>query len=104
MLGCVDPVLTLVCAKSYRDPFILSFGRGQDDAAPPARATFAQGTASDHLVMLRAFNGWAEARERRAERAFCDSYGLSDATMRMIDGMRRQLYGQLLSIGVGGAL
>eukprot|EP00911_Craspedida_sp_UC1_P000583 UC1_evm4s445 len=106
-LGCLDPVLTLVSARSYRSPFVLSFGGGGgrgagggDASTQTPRTTFGGGAHSDHLVMLRAYAGWARARDERSKRTYSDRHGLNHSTMRTIDGTRRQLYGQLLSLGI----
>lgn len=45
------------------------------------------------------FQAWQKARSDGWERAFCEKYFLSQATMNMILGMRTQLLGQLRAIG-----
>ena len=56
--------------------------------AAMARRRFASGTYSDHMVLLRAFQGWQKAKMEGWERQFCDKHFISASTMEMIVGMR----------------
>ena len=91
LLGCVDPALTLACAMAYRSPFLLpmnEFEKAQVCAAlcvyvvpllrslpfPPARvcvrqaararSLLCQGVPSDHIALIAAYNGYANAVKR----------------------------------------
>ncbi|OXB53101.1 hypothetical protein ASZ78_012810, partial [Callipepla squamata] len=55
VLKCLDPVLTIACTLAYRDPFILPALASQKRAAMMCRKELAEGTFSDHMVLLRAF-------------------------------------------------
>ncbi|OXB52885.1 hypothetical protein ASZ78_015138, partial [Callipepla squamata] len=55
VLECLDPVLTIACAFVYRDPFVLPALAFQKRAAVVCRKELAEGTFSDHMVLLRAF-------------------------------------------------
>ncbi|KOC69519.1 putative ATP-dependent RNA helicase YTHDC2 [Habropoda laboriosa] len=99
VLKCLDPVLTIVCSLAYKDPFVLPFQPSQKRAATAARKRFATNTYSDHMVVLRAFQGWQNARASGKERAFCEQNFISAAVMEMVVGMRTQLLGQLRASG-----
>ncbi|XP_076294803.1 3'-5' RNA helicase YTHDC2 [Lasioglossum baleicum] len=99
VLKCLDPVLTIVCCLSYKDPFVLPSQPSQKRAVTAARKRFATNTYSDHMVMLRAFQGWQNARAGGKERSFCEQNFISAAVMEMVFGMRSQLLGQLRASG-----
>lgn len=62
VLRCLDPVLTIVCCLSYREPFLLPADSEDKKAASRRRLELAAGTMSDHMALLRAFNLWQAAR------------------------------------------
>ncbi|XP_078688341.1 3'-5' RNA helicase YTHDC2-like isoform X3 [Branchiostoma floridae x Branchiostoma belcheri] len=99
VLKCLDPVLTIACALAYRDPFILPNQPSQKRAAVYCRKKFSAGAYSDHMALLRAFQGWQKAKSDGWERSFCEKNFLCQATMEMIFGMRTQLLGQLRASG-----
>ncbi|XP_071858934.1 3'-5' RNA helicase YTHDC2 isoform X1 [Bombus fervidus] len=99
VLKCLDPVLTIVCSLAYKDPFILPLQPSQKRAATAARKRFATNTYSDHMAVLRAFQGWQNARASGKERTFCEQNFISAAVMEMVVGMRTQLLGQLRASG-----
>ncbi|KAL3133848.1 hypothetical protein ABBQ32_008317 [Trebouxia sp. C0010 RCD-2024] len=97
MFGCLDPILTVACCMAYRDPWVLPVEAGARQAAIRSKQGLAQGAggASDHLALVKAFNGWSAARRGGQERGYCASNFLSSSTMMMVDGMRSQLLGEL---------
>ena len=99
VLKCLDPILTIVCCVSYKDPFILSPNPTLKAAAKAARHAFSGGSISDHMALLRVFQGWQKARVDGNEKQFCYNYQISTSTMEMITGMRTQLLGQLRASG-----
>ncbi|KAM9841444.1 3'-5' RNA helicase YTHDC2 [Aulostomus maculatus] len=99
VLKCLDPILTIACTLSHRDPFILPAQGSQKRAALLCRKRFTSSSFSDHMALLRAFQAWQKARSDGWERSFCDKNFLSQATMDMILGIRTQLLGQLRAIG-----
>ena len=99
VLKCLDPILTIVCCVSYKDPFILSPNPALKAAAKAARHGFSGGSISDHMALLRVFQGWQKARVEGNEKQFCYNYQISTSTMEMITGMRTQLLGQLRASG-----
>ncbi|XP_061172936.1 3'-5' RNA helicase YTHDC2-like isoform X2 [Saccostrea echinata] len=99
VLKCLDPILTIVCALAYRDPFILPSSPHLKRAADQVRRQYSSNTFSDHMALLRAFQGWQRARTDNCERSYCEKNFLSSACMEMIVGMRTQLLGQLRASG-----
>ncbi|OXB79485.1 UNVERIFIED_CONTAM: hypothetical protein H355_013881 [Colinus virginianus] len=99
VLKCLDPVLTIACTLAYRDPFVLPALASQKRAAMVWRKELAEGTFSDHMVLLRAFQAWQKAQRDGWERVFCEGNFLSQATMEIIIGMRARLLGQLRALG-----
>ena len=99
VLKCLDPVLTIVCSLSYKDPFVLPMQPSEKRAVTVARKRFATNTYSDHMAVLRAFQGWQNARASGKERTFCEQNFISAAVMEMVVGMRTQLLGQLRASG-----
>nr|CAD7395571.1 unnamed protein product [Timema cristinae] len=99
VLKCLDPVLTIVCCLSYRDPFILPVQPSLKRSANLVKKKLSSGSFSDHMTLLRAFQMWQQARSNGWERAFCDKHFVSAATMEMVVGMRTQLLGQLRALG-----
>ena len=70
---------------------------GARQAAIRSKQALAQGAggASDHLALVKAFNGWSAARRGGQERGYCSANFLSSSTMMMVNGMRAQLLGEL---------
>ena len=81
----------------HRDPWVLPVEAGARQAAIRSKQALAQGAggASDHLALVKAFNGWSAARRAGQERGYCASNFLSSSTMMMVNGMRTQLLGEL---------
>jgi HrpA-like RNA helicase len=68
LYGCLDPCVTVACAMSYRDPFVISTDeirrRGDE-----LRRHLCGGTGSEHWMMHRLF----QVRERERESTLvCD--------------------------------
>ncbi|XP_013779316.1 probable ATP-dependent RNA helicase YTHDC2 isoform X2 [Limulus polyphemus] len=99
VLKCLDPILTVVCALAYKDPFLLPNQPSQKRASHVAKQKLAADTFSDHMVLLRAFQAWQKARNDGYEKAFGEKTFISAATMEMIVGIRTQLLGQLRASG-----
>ncbi|CAH1403730.1 unnamed protein product [Nezara viridula] len=99
VLKCLDPVLTIVCCLSYRDVFILPMAAGKKKDVHAERARFAAGSLSDHMVLLRVFQSWQEARKQGRGRQFCQQHYINGAAMEMILGTRAQVLAQLRASG-----
>lgn len=54
---------------------------------------------SDHIALLKAYEGWKDAKRNRNEKSFCWDNYLSPLTMQMIEDMRFQFLDLLAGIG-----
>jgi ATP-dependent RNA helicase DHX36 len=79
---CLGPILTIAAALSHKDPF--SMPGTHKWAALEAKLALAGNTESDHVALMRAFEGWTRARDRGLEHEFCREYFLSNATMSQV--------------------
>ena len=99
-LGCLSPALTIAAGMAYKDPFVLPIDKkGEADAV---RRQLAGGSCSDHVALVRAFEGWEKARRDGGAgraREYCWSHFLAPNTLEMMSEMRRQ-FGTLLE-GIG---
>ncbi|OVA07164.1 Helicase [Macleaya cordata] len=94
---CLDPALTIAAALAHRDPFVLPINRKED--ADAAKRSFAGDSCSDHIALLKAFEGWKDAKRNGRERAFCWESFLSPVTLQMMEDMRKQFLDLLSDIG-----
>jgi HrpA-like RNA helicase len=99
VMKCLDPVLTIVCALTYRDPFLMPANQLHKKEAQNAKLKLSCNTLSDHMTVLRAFQGWQKAKCDNFEQKFCRTNFVSPSTMEMIFGIRTQLLGQLRASG-----
>lgn len=100
ILKCLDPILTITCSLAYKEPFQISSNPEHRKLGSQSRRNFAADTFSDHMALLRAFQGWQMAKANHTERIFCQKNLISGATMEIIVGMRSQLLAQLRAIGL----
>ncbi|MCO5553157.1 hypothetical protein L7F22_006678 [Adiantum nelumboides] len=94
---CLGPALTIAAALGHRDPFVLPIDR--KEAADEARRRFAGESYSDHIAILRAFEGWQMAKRDGRDRQYCWQNYLSSATLNLMDELRFQLLDLLSDIG-----
>ncbi|EPS62887.1 hypothetical protein M569_11900, partial [Genlisea aurea] len=94
---CLDPALTIAATLANRDPFVLPINKREE--ANAAKRLFSGDSCSDHIALLRAFEGWKLAKRQRYEKSFCWEHFLSPATMQLIDDTRRQFLDLLETIG-----
>ncbi|XP_024028397.1 DExH-box ATP-dependent RNA helicase DExH1 isoform X1 [Morus notabilis] len=94
---CLNPALIIAAALAHRDPFVLPIDR--KEVADAAKRSFAGDSCSDHIALLKAFEGWKEAKRSGKERAFCWENFLSPVTLQMMDDMRMQFLDLLSDIG-----
>lgn len=99
VLKCLDPVLTIVCSLTCKDPFQLPGQPSERRQVHLIRQEFSASTCSDHMTLLRVFQAWQKARTDGWEKAFCAKNYVSPAVMEMIVGLRAQLLGQLRASG-----
>ncbi|CAO3643232.1 unnamed protein product [Mucor hiemalis] len=105
---CLDPILTIAAALSFKSPFIRPFGK--EDEADAARARFRIDN-SDFLTIYRAYEVWREhylnaikanpskSSLMRTMRNFCKDNFLSQQNLETIEDMKRQYLALLISIG-----
>lgn len=109
LFRCLDPILTIAAALSFKSPFIRPFGK--EDEADAARARFHVNN-SDFLTIYKAYDIWREtlvdlrdnqkssaSNLMRKMRKFCKDNFLSEQNLEMIEEMKRQYLGLLVSIG-----
>ena len=99
-LGCLSPALTIAAGMAYKDPFVLPIDKKA--AADQVRRQLAGGTCSDHVALVRAYEGWERARKEGGmgrAREYCWSHFLSPNTLELMSEMRSQ-FGSLLE-GIG---
>lgn len=97
IFSCLDPVLTVASVLGFKDPFVSPLGKQKE--AEVARSNFAGDTRSDHLALLKAFQGWEQALRQGRERDYCWRNFLSGNTMKMIRDMKQQFSSLLREIG-----
>ncbi|KAJ7942755.1 putative ATP-dependent RNA helicase [Quillaja saponaria] len=94
---CLNPALTIAAALAHRDPFVLPINRKEE--ADGAKRSFAGDSCSDHIALLKAFEGWKDAKRYGKDRAFCWDNFLSPVTLQMMEDMRIQFLNLLSDIG-----
>ncbi|KAL8152378.1 hypothetical protein V2J09_010138 [Rumex salicifolius] len=94
---CLTPALIIAAALAQRDPFVLPINRKED--ADAAKRSFAGDSCSDHIALVKAFDGWKAAKRNGSDRTFCWENFLSSKTLQMMDDMRLQFVDLLSSIG-----
>ncbi|XP_021892464.1 DExH-box ATP-dependent RNA helicase DExH1 isoform X2 [Carica papaya] len=94
---CLNPALTIAAALAHRDPFVLPINRKEE--ADAAKRSFAGDSCSDHIALLKAFEGYKDAKCNGRERAFCWENFLSPVTLQMMEDMRNQFLNLLSDIG-----
>ncbi|KAL2546121.1 DEA(D/H)-box RNA helicase family protein [Forsythia ovata] len=97
ILNCLDPILSVVSALSVRDPFLTPMDK--KDLAEAAKAHFSR-DYSDHLALVRAFEGWKVADRDLAGYEYCWKNFLSVQSMKAIDSLRKEFYSLLKDIGL----
>ena len=98
IFGCLAPALTIAASLSLRSPFVSPIDKR--DEAQLAKREFAL-ALSDHLTLLKAYEGWEEAAAKRGrhEYEFCRRNFLSFHTLRQISKVRDQFVELLVGIG-----
>ncbi|KAB2042205.1 hypothetical protein ES319_D02G199900v1 [Gossypium barbadense] len=97
ILNCLDPVLTIVAGLSVRDPFLTPLDK--KDLAETAKLQFSH-DHSDHLALVRAYEGWKEAEKDLAGYDYCWKNFLSAQSMKAIDSLREEFLSLLKDTGL----
>lgn len=98
IFNCLDPIMTVVAGLSVRDPFLIPFDK--KDLAESAKAQFAGRDCSDHLALVRAYNGWKDAERQQSGHEYCWKNFLSAQTLKAIDSLRKQFFYLLKDTGL----
>ncbi|KAI4347227.1 hypothetical protein L6164_008057 [Bauhinia variegata] len=98
IFNCLDPIMTIVAGLSVKDPFLMPFDK--KDLAESAKAQFASHDYSDHLALVRAYEGWKDAESQQAGYEYCWRNFLSAQTLRAIDSLKKQFFWLLKDIGL----
>ncbi|XP_078154848.1 DEA(D/H)-box RNA helicase family protein isoform X1 [Carex rostrata] len=85
---CLDPVLTVVSGLSVRDPFLLP--QDKKDMAGTAKSRFSAKDYSDHMALVRAYEGWKDAEREGSAYEYCWRNFLSAQTLQAIHSLRKQ--------------
>ncbi|XP_031381610.1 DExH-box ATP-dependent RNA helicase DExH3 isoform X1 [Punica granatum] len=85
---CFDPILTIVSALSVRDPFLLP--QDKKDLAGTAKSRFSAKDYSDHMALVRAYEGWKDAEREGSAYEYCWRNFLSPQTLQAIHSLRKQ--------------
>ncbi|XP_048318290.1 DExH-box ATP-dependent RNA helicase DExH5, mitochondrial [Ziziphus jujuba] len=97
ILNCLDPILTVVSGLSVRDPFLTPFDK--KDLAETAKSQFSR-DYSDHLALIRAYEGWVDAERDYAGYDYCWMNFLSAQSMKAIDSLRKEFFSLLKDAGL----
>ncbi|XP_057798337.1 DExH-box ATP-dependent RNA helicase DExH3 [Salvia miltiorrhiza] len=85
---CFDPILTIVAGLSVRDPFLLP--QDKKDLAGTAKSRFSAKDYSDHMALVRAYEGWKDAEREGSAYEYCWRNFLSLQTLQAIHSLRKQ--------------
>ncbi|KAK2635298.1 hypothetical protein Ddye_030090 [Dipteronia dyeriana] len=97
IFNCLDPVLTIVAGLSVRDPFLAPLDK--KDLAEAAKSQFSW-DYSDHLALVRAYEGWREAERDLAGNEYCWNNFLSAQSLKAIDSLRKEFFSLLKDSGL----
>ncbi|KAJ6891046.1 ATP-dependent RNA helicase DHX36 isoform X2 [Populus alba x Populus x berolinensis] len=97
ILNCLDPVLTVVAGLSVRDPFLMPLDK--KDLAEAAKSQFSS-DYSDHLALVRAYEGWKDAERDLSGYEYCWKKFLSVQSMKAIDSLRKEFFSLLMDTGL----
>lgn len=97
VFGCLDPILTIAAGLAVRDPFIMPADK--KELADESRLSFAGGDSSDHIALVRAYEGWQEAMMRGVAGDYCWKNFLSFQTLQGMSSLRKQFSSLLMDAG-----
>lgn len=99
LLGCLEPIVTIVSALSVKDPFNLPMG-DEGHRIQAIKKSFADGSLSDHIMLLNTYDEWAKKKHSKSERQFSHDKMISNGNMEMIHGVRKLIMGHLQVVGI----
>uniref|UniRef100_A0A1Y1L8Q9 RNA helicase n=1 Tax=Photinus pyralis TaxID=7054 RepID=A0A1Y1L8Q9_PHOPY len=96
---CLDPVLTIVSCLAYRDPFVIPLQSNLKQLSIKKQKELGGDYLSDHLILLRVFQLWQEARSSQNKKEVTEEYFISWSAMEIIYATRSQLLSHLRGMG-----
>ncbi|XP_058064756.1 ATP-dependent DNA/RNA helicase DHX36-like, partial [Anopheles bellator] len=85
IFGCIDPITSIAASLSFKNAFYKPLGKEKE--VDRIRRRFADGIASDHIMLARVLDEW----RRQSNRAgFCHRHFLNNATLQQLSNMKRQ--------------
>ncbi|KAK8400341.1 hypothetical protein O3P69_003203 [Scylla paramamosain] len=93
IFSCISPVLTVAASLSFKDPFVVPLGKERQ--VDEIKRRLGKGMQSDHLLLVKVFEGWEQACKYRDERNYCWDNFLSSSILSQLKNMRRQFMGLL---------
>ncbi|KAG1663311.1 hypothetical protein FOA52_006270 [Chlamydomonas sp. UWO 241] len=109
LLGCAAPAVTIAASMSHKSPWISGLDSNGGGASAARRAAsavgakgLAAGQASDHLLLVDAFEGWSAARVKsRGDSAkLARAQALHEGTLEQLADMRSQFGDMLADAGL----
>lgn len=99
LLSCLEPILTIVAAISYKSPFVVPIGKRQE--ADAARFGF-KAVGSDLITIVKCYSAWETAciRGKSVASNFCRRNFLSESTFNSLKAMREDLRRSIASVGL----
>ncbi|CAK9152113.1 unnamed protein product [Ilex paraguariensis] len=98
IFNCLNPIMTVVAGLSVRDPFLMPFDK--KDLAGSAKAQLSARDYSDHLALVRAYEGWKDAERHQSGCEYCWRNFLSAQTLKAMDSLRKQFFFLLKDTGL----
>ncbi|VDH96114.1 ATP-dependent RNA helicase DHX36 [Mytilus galloprovincialis] len=97
MFGCLDPVCIVAASLSFKDAFYIPLGKEKE--ADRTRVRLSEGSQSDHIMLINAFQGWERSKARGNDRQYCYDNFLSGNTLKLLADMKRQFAELLHDLG-----
>ncbi|XP_074654331.1 ATP-dependent DNA/RNA helicase DHX36-like isoform X2 [Tubulanus polymorphus] len=97
IFSCLEPILTIAASLSFKDPFFTPLGKEKE--ADQAKRKLANGSMSDHILLVNAFKQWERAKFEGRARNFCWDHYMSSSTLEMLKKMKRQFADLLQELG-----
>ncbi|KAG0721051.1 ATP-dependent RNA helicase DHX36 [Chionoecetes opilio] len=93
IFSCIAPVLTVAASLNFKDPFVTPMGKQR--LVDETKRKISKGMRSDHLLLVKVYEGWEKACHYRDERNYCWDNFLSSSILNQLKNMRRQFMGLL---------
>ena len=88
IFSCVDPIFSVAASLTFKDAFYIPMG--QERKVDQVRKELSEGSKSDHLVTVRALEGYEKAKSRSTERDYCYRHFISQSNVSMLLNLKTQ--------------